>query len=71
MDKRDLKKEIPLDFYSDKGQPVTVDTVGEAIEQLKRLPEDLEISQGFSEGVRLIVYNISRHNPHLAFEEAD
>lgn len=45
-------------------------TVGELIEQLKRLPPELEIQQGFDEGARLVVYNC-RTTPHLEIEECE
>ena len=68
---QDLKDVIHKDFYHETGKPVVCDTVGEVIEQLNRLPKDLEVSQGFGESVRIVVYNISRENPHVSFEEDD
>ena len=67
----ELKDLIHKDFYNEKRTPVLCETVGEVIEQLKRLPEDLAIGQGFGEAVILTVYNISMENPHLSFDEID
>jgi len=68
---KELTDLIHMDFYNDKGTPVVCKTVGEVIEQLKRLPDDLAIGQGFGSAVRLTVYNITREDPHLDFSEID
>lgn len=68
---KDLKKVIHKDFYHDTGTPVLCETVGEVIEQLNKLPKDLDVVQGFGDAVRITVYNISRENPHVSFDEID
>ena len=46
-------------------------TVKELRKLLKQLPNNLPIEQGFEGGVMLIVYNVSRGNPHLEFIEVE
>lgn len=47
----------------------TVTTVGEAIEELKRLPPDMPVRQGFSDSVDLVVFNRDKIDMHCSFEE--
>lgn len=57
---------IPKEFYNVNSPryPVVVETVGEMIEQLKRLPPDLPVQQGFSERAVLTVFNVDAdHRP--------
>lgn len=61
---------IPPEFYNVNYNPVHCETVGEVIEQLKRLPPDLPVDQGFGKGVRITVYNAST-DPHVEFDEVD
>jgi hypothetical protein len=61
---------IPKDFSHQDHGPVICETVAEIIDQLRRLPPDLPVLQGFSEGARLIVYNVSS-DAHLSFEDVD
>lgn len=64
-----IRQDIPEDFY--KGDYPVVYTVGELIEELKRLPEDLPITLGFNQGVGVVVYNVDRDSIHLSFEECE
>lgn len=64
------KKGVPEEFYSSKCDHVICETVADVIEQLKRLPPELPVNQGFETGVCIVVYNIS-NEPHLEFEEAN
>lgn len=66
---KELKDKISKDFYRVDGDGVECHTVGEVIEKLKLLPEDLPVEQGIYGGVALKVFNISRSNPCLSFEE--
>jgi len=68
----ELKDKISPEFYNGDHVTPRVGTVGELIEQLKRLPKDLALSgwpERFSHEV--VVYNISSHNTHLTIEEVD
>ena len=47
----------------------TVSTVGEAIEELKRLPPDMPVQQGFADCVDLVVFNRDKPDMHCSFEE--
>ena len=64
-------KDIPEVFYRGDQTKPYCETVGELIEELQRLPEDLPIEQGMGGvGCRLVVYNI-KSNPFLAVEDDD
>ena len=65
---------IPVEFYNEKKagkrHPV-VGNVGELIEQLERLPKDLELRGSWpGEVQQLIVYNFSS-DPFLAIESRE
>lgn len=66
-----MNKSIPKEFFNLKHADVICGTVGEVIEQLQRLPTELRIEQGFADGVRLVVTNVSTGDPYLCFEEAE
>lgn len=68
--------DIPFEFHNLKKAKVThhprAYTVGEVVDQLKRLPPDLPVESGFGKGVELIVFNVgAKHvdGPHLDFHE--
>ena len=65
--------EIPQKFYKTTadGYPVVVHTVGELIEALKELPENLEINQEYSDlgGAEVVIYNFHEDNRHLCLRE--
>ena len=64
---------IPQKFYKTgtDGYPVVVRTVGELIEALKELPEDLEINQEYSGlgGAEVVIYNFHEDDRHLCLRE--
>lgn len=69
-----LKKNIPTEFYkaADENAPVYVETVGELIAELKRLPDTLPVNMGFGAGAHLKVYNIfDMEDCYLEIEEAE
>lgn len=71
------EQNIPVEFYSEDkaGKPhPKVETVGDLIEQLKRLPKDLPLSyelardiggDGEAEPLACVVYNVSSDKPFL------
>jgi len=65
--------EIPQKFYKTTadGYPVVVHTVGELIEALKELPEDLKINQEYSDlgGAEVVIYNFNEDDRHLCLRE--
>ena len=66
-----LKDIIPSEFYkADESSPFA-ETVGELIEQLKRLPRDLPVRHGFDHGCSPTVYNIKQEDVNLEIEDAD
>ncbi|MBL4941143.1 MAG: hypothetical protein JKY81_05700 [Colwellia sp.] len=70
----ELKKVIPTEFYNEDEAmmpPPRVNTVGELIEQLKRLPSDLPLSGWEYLTHEIIVYNITMDNTHVSIEEVD
>lgn len=65
-----MADDIPREFYYGDDHPICY-TVGDLVEQLKRLPRGMKINQGFGRGVEVIVYNHGRSDCHLEFEEVD
>ena len=67
------KNKIPKCFYSSSKERPEAYTVGDLKEVLRRLPDNLRISCGFNQGVRIAVYNVNceNKNPALEFEECD
>lgn len=66
------KDVIPKCFWHDSEPAPTVRTVGEMIEQLQRLPPDLEVRAGWSDAAMLVVYNINNRDCiHLEICEVD
>lgn len=63
-------KLVPAEFWSGNTKPKAF-TVGELIEQLQRLPHEIEISSGFNPGVGLCLYNVDRDGMHLEFFEIE
>ncbi len=72
----DLKSNIPTEFYNTEKakclHPPRVNTVGELIEQLERLPKSLLLS-GWPDAHthEIVVYNVNMDNTHLTVEEVD
>lgn len=64
------KNGVPKEFYHADSERVVCETVADVIEQLNRLPSDLQVNSRFGNGIQLIVYNIS-DDPHLEFEESE
>ena len=64
---------IPQKFYKTTAEeyPVVVRTVGELIEALKELPEDLPINQEYSSqgGAEVVIYNFNEDDRHLCLCE--
>ena len=58
---------IPKDFYHGDDHP-TCETVGELINELNRLPKELEVRLGFGSMAKLVVFNINT-DTHLSIEE--
>ena len=50
---------IPEHFYSGKSEPQAVKTVGELIDQLKRLPRNLPMECGTNKECVIYVYNVN------------
>lgn len=65
-----MKNKIEECFYRGESKPKAM-TVGELIEQLKRLPEELKVDSSFSHGVQLVVFNISSSRPFLELQEIE
>lgn len=65
-----LESIIPEEFYKED-QP-RVETVGELIKELERLPSDLLLS-GWPERSthEVAVYNVTMNNPHVSINEVD
>ena len=61
---------VPAEFWSGNETPKAYN-VGELIEQLERLPKEIELSSGFSDGVGLVLYNIDRDGMKLEFSEIE
>ena len=61
---------VPAEFWSGDKNPKAYN-VGELIEQLERLPKEIELSSGFSDGVGLVLYNIDRDGMKLEFSEIE
>lgn len=59
--------QIDITFRRDQRNPVS--TVGSLIEELKQLPDDLKIYQGFSGRVRVLVTELFGHGLRLVIEE--
>ena len=65
-----MKNLIPDDFR--KNKVPKVETVGELIEQLKRLPKDLITCQGLNDGVKVSVVQVGfTETFRLTLEEYD
>lgn len=64
-----LKDKIPEKFYKGSLKKPTAKTVGDLKRQLDKLPNTLNIEQGFGKGVGLVVYNINQHDIHLGFTD--
>tara|TARA_R110001632_G_scaffold24289_6_gene67986 strand:- start:119 stop:364 length:246 start_codon:yes stop_codon:yes gene_type:complete len=63
-----MKNLIPDDFR--KSEVPKVETVGELIEQLERLPKDLKTYQGFNDGVKVSVVQMGfTETFRLTFDE--
>jgi hypothetical protein len=65
------KEVIPKCFWHDSEPTPVAETVGDLIEQLQRLPPDLEVRAGWYAGAALVVFNIDRDNMHLEICEVD
>ena len=61
---------VPAEFWSGNKKPKAFN-VGELIEELKRLPAEIEISQGFGRGAGLCLYNVDRDGMHLEIIEIE
>lgn len=65
------KDTIPKAFWHDSEPTPVVRTVGEMVEQLQRLPPELEVTAGWSNAAMLVVYNIDKDGMHLEVCEVD
>jgi hypothetical protein len=62
-------KKIPHEFRKSGNTPPVVHSVGELVNVLKRLPDDLIIDQDYdSGGAQCVVYNYGEDDCHLCFE---
>ena len=66
-----FKDNTPAEFYRGEIERPMATQVSDLIWQLKKLPQDMLIKQGFGDGVQLTVYNINSAAPFLEFEEVD
>jgi len=64
-----MKAKIPKKFYQGSLKKPTAKTVGDLKKQLDKLPNTLNIEQGFGKGVELVVYNINQQDTHLEFQD--
>ena len=46
-----------------------VETVGELLDVLKQIPKDTPVMQGFSDSVCVTIWNRTKGNAHVGFEE--
>ena len=46
-----------------------VQTVGEMLDELSRLPRDLRVVQGFSPSADLVIHNVSSSDRHLSLDD--
>ena len=59
---------MPVKF-KDGSFCVGCETVGDVINALSELDPSLPVSQGFSDGCDVVVFNSDKENPHVGFEE--
>ncbi len=55
--------------FSNGKWSVSVNTVGDLIKELQRLPPELAVNQGMGEGVDVTVFNRNLENPQVGFSE--
>ena len=68
--KKVLKDIIPKAFYNGDNKP-WAGTVGKLIDELQRLPRNLDVRHGFTEGCNLVVYNVTTDDAHLEIIDAE
>ena len=56
--------------FSNGKHHITVETVGQLVDELNRLPRTLRIMQEHESGADVVVYNNGRPDCHLALDEA-
>lgn len=54
------KDKVPKAFWHDSEPTPTAYTVGELIDELSRLPRELEVKTSFNDGVMIVLYNIDK-----------
>lgn len=65
------KDVVPKCFWHDSEPTPIAHTVGELIDELSRLPRELEISTGFNNGAMVVLYNIDKDGMHVEIVEVD
>ena len=67
----DYKGIIPKAFWHSSEPTPVAYTVGDLIDELKRLPEELEIKVGFGDGAKIVVFNVGQDDIHVELCELD
>ena len=62
---------VPKAFWHDSEPTPTAYTVGDLIDELSRLPRELEVKTSFNDGVMIVLYNIDRYNMAVEIVEIE
>ena len=62
---------VPKCFWHDSEPTPIAYTVGELIDELSRLPRELEVSTGFNTGAMVCLYNIDKDKMHVEIVEVE
>lgn len=62
---------VPKCFWHDSEPTPIAYTVGELIDELSRLPRELEVSTGFNTGAMVCLYNIDKDGMHVEIVEVE
>ena len=65
------KDTVPKCFWHDSEPTPVAYTVGELIDELSRLPRELEVSIGFNNGAMVVLYNIDNDGMHVEIVEVE
>ena len=65
------KDTVPKCFWHDSEPTPVARTVGELIDELSRLPRELEVSTGFNNGAMVCLYNIDKDGMHVEIVEVE
>ena len=67
----EYKDKVPKCFWHDSEPTPIAYTVGELIDELSRLPRELEVSTGFNTGAMVCLFNIDKDGMHVEIIEVE